>query len=334
MRVADAVQHQQYPLARNVSRLQDRYHPGACDHGNTAVMGRTRRADHLVGRQQPIRCPAAGQFGAKRAGHIAARFGVIETQCRIGPSPEQRGNRVGTADRVGLHGAASAWDRSVSTQPTPPPILFQDRDYVVIDKPAGLPVHGGPRTVSSVEDYFPQFSRRRDGPWLAHRLDADTAGCLVIALRRAALHNAQAEFAAGRARKTYWAVVEGAPPNPAGSTDAPLKKLTGKSGWRMSVASDGESALTEWRTLGHADGVSWLELHPLTGRTHQIRVHCANLGCPLLGDPVYGNGKGRLQLLARSIQLDVPNPLRATAPPPEHMRVALASMGWPRACEG
>ena len=216
----------------------------------------------------------------------------------------------------------------MSTQPASLTILFQNRDYVVVDKPAGLPVHGGPRTDSSVEDYFPQVSRRRDGPWLAHRLDADTAGCLVIALRRAALHSAQAEFAAGRAHKIYWAIVEGAPPSPTGSTDARLKKLTGRSGWRMSVASDGESASTRWRTLGRAGGISWLELTPLTGRTHQIRVHCASLGCPLLGDPVYGNGDGRLQLLARSIRLDVSNPIHATAPPPEHMRAALASMGW------
>ena len=215
----------------------------------------------------------------------------------------------------------------MSTQPKLP-VLFRNTDYVVVDKPAGLPVHGGPRTTSSVEDYFPQLSRRRHGPWLAHRLDADTAGCLVIALRRAALHAAQTEFSAGRAVKTYWAVVRGAPPTPEGSTDARLKKHATKAGWRMIIAQDGERALTDWRTLGSAGGVSWLELRPLTGRTHQIRVHCASLGCPVLGDPIYGDGLGKLQLLARSIQLNVANPVRATAAVPNHMQVSLATTGW------
>ncbi|HEY1412694.1 MAG TPA: pseudouridine synthase, partial [Rhodopila sp.] len=80
-------------------------------------------------------------------------------------------------------------------------ILFQDQRFVVLDKPAGLPVHGGPSGGRSVEDWFSQLSRRKDGPWLVHRLDADTAGCLVVALRRAALIEAQALFASGGARK-------------------------------------------------------------------------------------------------------------------------------------
>ena len=88
-----------------------------------------------------------------------------------------------------------------------PPILFQDDRFVVLDKPAGLPVHPGPRGGPSVEDWFPLLSRRSQGPWLAHRLDADTSGCLLVALRRPALLAAQAEFAAGRVRKAYWAIV-------------------------------------------------------------------------------------------------------------------------------
>lgn len=200
-----------------------------------------------------------------------------------------------------------------------PKILFANRDFVVIDKPAGLPVHPGPRASASVEDVFPALSRRRDGPWLAHRLDADTSGCLVIALRRAALHAAQAEFAAGRARKIYWAIVAGRPPTVSGTTEAPLARQDTPTGWRMVAAAGGQPARTAWRTLGSWPDRTWLELIPATGRTHQIRVHCANLGCPLLGDPIYGAGQGRLQLLARSIALDLEPPLSATAEPPEHM---------------
>ncbi len=209
-----------------------------------------------------------------------------------------------------------------------PRILFEDERFVVIDKPAGLPVHAGPRSRHSVEDWFPLLSRRRTGPWLAHRLDADTSGCLVIALRRAALIAAQAEFAGGRARKTYWAVVRGRPKGGQGRIDAPLAKRTGQSGWRMVVAADGQAAVTDWRLLGHADGLSWLELQPRTGRTHQVRAHCAHLGTPLLGDALYGDGIGRLQLLARAIRLDVTPAVEAVAEPPADMAAVLGACGW------
>ena len=102
------------------------------------------------------------------------------------------------------------------------PVLFRDPRFVVLDKPAGLKVHAGPGGGASVEDVFPQLSRRKDGPWLAHRLDADTAGCLVVALRRGALLEAQVAFAAGRVEKVYWAIVQGGPDGDAGVVDAPL----------------------------------------------------------------------------------------------------------------
>ncbi|MBN9562090.1 MAG: RNA pseudouridine synthase [Alphaproteobacteria bacterium] len=208
------------------------------------------------------------------------------------------------------------------------PILFRDQRFVVLDKPAGLPVHPGPRGGASVEDSFPALSRRRDGPWLAHRLDADTSGCLVVALRRAALLAAQAEFAAGRAHKTYWAVVRGGPAQEAGKIENRLHKINTPVGWRMAVGPGGQPAITEWRVRGRATTCSWLELAPRTGRTHQVRVHCAALGCPILGDRVYGDGNGRLHLLARSIELMLDPPLVAVAQPPEHMLRALSACGW------
>ncbi len=200
-------------------------------------------------------------------------------------------------------------------------MLFADSRFIVIDKPAGLPVHAGPRGGPSVEDFFPLYSRRREGPWLAHRLDTDTAGCLAIALRRTALHEAQAAFAAGRAEKIYWAIVEGAPTAEQGVIEAAvLKRSSRAAGWRMVVDPDGAPATTEWRVLGRGDTKTWLELRPRTGRTHQIRVHCAHLGHPLLGDPLYGHGQGRLQLLARSLRLPLDPTLAATAEPPPHMQ--------------
>jgi tRNA pseudouridine32 synthase/23S rRNA pseudouridine746 synthase len=212
-----------------------------------------------------------------------------------------------------------------------PPILFRDERFIVLDKPAGLPVHPGPRGGPSVEDWFPRLSQRKEGPWLAHRLDADTSGCLLVALRRSTLRAAQAEFTAGRVRKTYWAIVRGHPPASYGTLDAPLVRRTQRGSWRMAVDPAGKAAITHWRVLGQFDGIAWLELSPVTGRTHQVRVHCAKLGCPILGDPIYGGGPGKLNLLARAIALDLEPPVACSAPVPEHMReamTAIAASGW------
>jgi tRNA pseudouridine32 synthase / 23S rRNA pseudouridine746 synthase len=212
-----------------------------------------------------------------------------------------------------------------------PVLLFQDQRFIVLDKPAGLPVHAGPSGAPSVEDFFGALSRRRDGPWLAHRLDADTAGCLVIALRKTPLLAAQALFASGAVRKTYWAVVQGEVVGDTGIVNAKLRRVTDLHGWRMIVdPAAGQPAVTEWQVLGRGDGLTWLALQPRTGRTHQIRVHCATIGTPILGDERYGTGDGGLHLLARAIHLPLDPPVDATAEPPPHMLAALSRCGFSR----
>jgi tRNA pseudouridine32 synthase/23S rRNA pseudouridine746 synthase len=211
-----------------------------------------------------------------------------------------------------------------------PPVLFQDRRFVVLDKPAGLPVHAGPSGGPSVEDWFPLLSRRKDGPWLAHRLDADTSGCLVVALRHAPLLAAQALFASGAVRKVYWAVVSGVIRGEHGTVDAPLRRVSDAAGWCIVVDPAGQAASTDWRVLGRSDELTWLELRPRTGRTHQVRVHCASLGAPILGDSRYGAAAGGLHLLARSIHLPLDPPVDAVADAPSHMIQALARCGWRR----
>jgi len=211
---------------------------------------------------------------------------------------------------------------------TAPKILFQDDRFIIIDKPAGLPVHETRFRGPNVEDFFPEWSRKKSGPWLAHRLDRDTAGCLVIALKKTALIAAQSLFAEGKVSKTYWALVAGIPVTSAGEIDLPLAKVTSGKSWKMAAAACAPPAATSWRLLGAAGAESWLELHPHTGRTHQIRAHCAAIGHPIIGDPVYGGGAGALCLLARAILLPLQPPVGAIAPVPPHMAQRLKQCGW------
>jgi tRNA pseudouridine32 synthase/23S rRNA pseudouridine746 synthase len=203
----------------------------------------------------------------------------------------------------------------------PPAILFESREFLVVDKPAGLPVHAGRAGGPSIEDFFPLWrGLAKAGPWLAHRLDQDTAGCLVIARKKSALLAAQACFAQGKAEKTYWAIVRGVPVRREGVIDLPLGKVTQNHAWKMVPDAAAPAAVTHWRVLGQGEQKSWLEFTPKTGRTHQIRAHAAALGHPILGDAVYGGGHGPLQLLARAITLRLAPPLAAQAPVPAHMR--------------
>ena len=216
-------------------------------------------------------------------------------------------------------------------------VLYRDGLMLIVDKPAGLPVHAGPKGGQNLEDLFGHlcFGLPRP-PALAHRLDRDTSGCLVLGRHAKALRRLGKLFSQGKIRKTYWAVVEGQPPESRGTIIAPLRKRNAQRGWWMVVHAEGQAAVTDYRVLATAGGRSWLELHPRTGRTHQIRVHCVTLGCPVVGDPVYGRDPGAhqaepLHLQARAI--DVPlyptrEPVGAVAPPPPHMRAALAALGW------
>ena len=212
-------------------------------------------------------------------------------------------------------------------------LLYRDALMLVIDKPAGIPVHKGIGGGETLEQYFDslRFGLPRT-PALAHRLDRDTSGCLVLGRHRQALHRLGKHFENNRIKKTYWAIVRGAPPEAEGIINLPLAKQSEDTRrWHMKVAeSGGQEAITHYKLMGQSEGMSWLELKPQTGRTHQLRVHCAAIGCPILGDKIYGDGEGMLQLHARAVEIPLypkKDPICVIAPVPGHMKRNLVKMG-------
>ncbi len=240
-------------------------------------------------------------------------------------------------------------------------VLFRDGLMLVIDKPAGLAVHRGPKGGASLEDLFDslRFGLPR-APALAHRLDRDTSGCLVLGRHRKALAHLGLLFKHGKVAKTYWAVVDGGPQSESGIIDLPLGRLNADRGWWMKPDPHGQPAVTRWtvlgRSIGSADGgapsLAWLALEPVTGRTHQLRVHCAAMGWAIAGDEIYGDaavqrrlrkepfvaGDGpRLLLHAREVIVPLyprRDPIRVTAPLPTHMHALFGSCGWSPETDG
>jgi tRNA pseudouridine32 synthase / 23S rRNA pseudouridine746 synthase len=230
-------------------------------------------------------------------------------------------------------------------------LLYRDALMLVIDKPAGLAVHQGPpnsrdRSRECLQDHFDalRFGLPRP-PALAHRLDRDTSGCLVLGRHHKALAQLGKLFKNGAIGKTYWAVVEGGPDADEGTIELPLGRLDATRGWWMKHDPNGQPAVTKWKVMGRstdfmeaagaAPQLTWLALEPLTGRTHQLRVHCAEMGWPIVGDAIYGNaprsGGPVSHLHAREIVVPLyknREPIRVVAPVPEHIREQLMQCGW------
>jgi RluA family pseudouridine synthase len=218
-------------------------------------------------------------------------------------------------------------------------VLHLDADLLVLDKPAGLPVHAGTKIQQHLEELLDlvRFGLA-DPPRLAHRLDKDTSGCLVLGRSDAALGALGRLFAGNRAGKVYWALALGIPPEPRGRIDLPLLKVAGPTGAMVEVRPEGKPAVTDYAVLAAASTPAgdraWLELCPRTGRTHQLRAHCRALGMPILGDPIYGPERPPpcpLHLHARGITLPLrpgEPPVSILAPPPAHLVTSLEALGW------
>jgi tRNA pseudouridine32 synthase/23S rRNA pseudouridine746 synthase len=212
-------------------------------------------------------------------------------------------------------------------------VLFIDAEAIVIDKPAGLAVHAGPATRASLEDRLAElrFGFQR-APSAVHRLDRDTSGCLLLARNPKAHKRFARAFDEGLVEKSYLAVLDGEPAAMSGEIGLALSKIsTPEAGWRMVPDRAGKSATTRWRVLAAGEGRALVLFTPLTGRTHQIRVHAAGgLGLPVAGDPVYGTGRG--PMLLHALALKVPRqpkaPIEARAPlPPAFIAAGFGDAG-------
>ena len=198
-------------------------------------------------------------------------------------------------------------------QDLPLDILYEDEALLAVDKGPGLWVHPSPSRytgtlANGVAGYFSR-TKQPCGIHVVTRLDRDTFGVVLLA-KHAHIHALLCQSQrAGQLRKTYQATVRGSMPEPSGIIDLPIRRRDGGSLLRE-VHPDGQAAVTRYRVLNERGGLSLLELEPVTGRTHQLRVHCAALGCPILGDRDYGGGSDTVphqQLCA--VSLTLPHPL-------------------------
>ena len=224
-------------------------------------------------------------------------------------------------------------------------VLHEDDWVIAIAKPAGLPTQGGPGIHRHVDRLAAALRRKPDDepPRLVHRLDRETTGVLLLGRTAKAAARLAASLRSREAEKLYWAVVAGVPRPSAGEIAAPLRKQARGAGARVVVDPGGKPARSRYRVLARAgDQFAWVQLAPLTGRTHQLRVHVAHIGHPILGDRLYGGvPTGRaagglvrpgLHLHARRIRLPHPaDPARlldVRAPLPAHMRTLWEALGW------
>ena len=273
--------------------------------GRIRVDGKRARSSDRVTPGQEIRLPTLDQIAA--------------------PAP-QRVRQASPADEAMLRDA----------------VLHRDDAVIVLNKPPGLAVQGGSSTERHVDGLLDALRFGSDDrPRLVHRLDKETSGVLVVARTAAAAAFLTRAFREKTMRKIYWAIVVGLPTLRQGRIDLALAKLPGREGERVRAdAEEGKRAITYYHVVDSVGSeASWLALLPVTGRTHQLRAHCAAIGTPILGDGKYGAaaahlagvpGAKRVQLHARA--LSIPHPLggslQVTAPLPRHMRQSWEFFGF------
>jgi 23S rRNA pseudouridine955/2504/2580 synthase len=262
------------------------------------------------------------------------------------------GDRVEAGQEIRVPPLESAPVRPARAQPRRDPltedeeqfvremVIYKDASAFVLNKPPGLATQGGTKTTQHLDRLLDGLAGDDGRPKLVHRLDKDTSGALLVARgARSAGHFAKA-FSGRTARKVYWAVVVGDVGPNEGIIDAPLAKQPGTGGEKMHISEEhGLPAKTRWRVIDRAGNrAAWVELQPLTGRTHQLRAHMASIGHPIVGDAKYGGSEAfltggisrKLHLHARRIRIDAPGggAIDVTADLPPHFAETVATIGF------
>lgn len=277
-------------------------------------------------------------------------------QIRVNGRRVEPGDHLETGQTIRMPPADAAPPAPAARTPRPrAPLSEEERERVrgmviletpsafVLNKPPGLATQGGTGTTDHLDrllDGLVEEGATR--PRLVHRLDKDTSGVILVAKTSNAAAIFSKRFSGRDARKIYWALVVGEPAPPAGEIDLPLAKQPGTGGEKMHVDKEsGADARTRYRTLDHAsDRAAWLELQPLTGRTHQLRAHCLALGHPIVGDGKYGGPDAfltggvsrKMHLHARRLKIDGPEgKIDVSAPLPRHFAESMDLLGFDEA---
>jgi len=220
-------------------------------------------------------------------------------------------------------------------------VIYEDEHAFVLNKPPGLATQGGTKTSNHLDRLLDGLADESGiRPKLVHRLDKDTSGVLLVARTARAAAFFSKSFSGRTARKIYWALVVGVPSGDEGMIDAPLAKQPGTGGEKMHIDEEhGQAAKTRWRTVDRAGNrAAWMELQPLTGRTHQLRAHMVAIGHPIVGDGKYGGQESfltggisrKLHLHARRLKIDKPGggSIDVTAELPEHFAQSMDTIGF------
>ena len=276
-------------------------------------------------------------------------------QLRVDGKRATPGDRIEAGQQIRIPPLEAQPAPSGRPQPRRDPLTAEEEEFVrslvieqspqafVLNKPPGLATQGGTKTHNHLDRLLSGLEDD-DGnrPKLVHRLDKDTSGVLLVARSARAAAFFSKSFSSRTAKKVYWALVMGVPPGEEGEIDLPLAKQPGTGGEKMHVdPENGLAAKTRWRMIDRAGNrAAWLELQPLTGRTHQLRAHLAAIGFPIVGDGKYGGidaqltgGISRkLHLHARRLKIDSPDKgvIDVTADLPEHFEQSLEMLGFSR----
>lgn len=268
-----------------------------------------------------------------RKGQVRVDGAKAETKTRLTPGQSVRVPPLySEATAIAKAEAAGADREEVRSY-----VVYEDDDMFAINKPFGLPVQGGSKITRHLDGMLDGLARNGERPKLVHRLDKDTGGLMLLAKSRLSAKRLTEAFAGHEIVKDYWALTAGVPHPLSGLIDMPVEKVGDESGEKMSASAHGKKALTDYQVVESAHKAAFVALRPLTGRTHQLRVHMKEVGTPIVGDGKYGGADSRIEGVSAKMHLfcrsmTVPregrSPLVLSAPLTGHMAASWALFGF------